>query len=180
MLSHRQPYILLINLFYNSHNTPCLFYNKFFIESSCQLFICLEILIAQPVVKLTKPLSTKETSSVKTTYSADCYREYKPRKSFAKLVREVDEQVEGLEGTAEEGRDIFIQLSNVKFKDWDTIERELSSYSLAKRCRFTLEESELLLHIRYMSSAIHECIAGSFDGALTEKVDLRIAPERWA
>ena len=42
----------------------------------------------------------------------------------------MDDVVEDLEGTVEEGRDIFIQLSNVKFKDLDAIERELSNYGL--------------------------------------------------
>ena len=45
----------------------------------------------------------EDTSCIEPTLSADFYLEYKPCKSFAKLVREVDDLVEDLEGTAEEG-----------------------------------------------------------------------------
>jgi hypothetical protein len=48
----------------------------------------------------------------------------------------MDDVVEDLEGTVEEGRDIFIQLSNVKFKDLDAIERELSNYGLENPFKF--------------------------------------------
>ena len=121
----------------------------------------------------------QDTSCIEPTLSADCYLEYKPRKSFAKLVQEVDDLVEDLEGTAEEGRDIFIELTNVKLKDLDAIERELSRYSLEKQCRFMFEERESLLHIRYMPSAIHEPLPRYFDVRVTEIVGQRFAPEHW-
>jgi hypothetical protein len=57
----------------------------------------------------------------------------------------MDDLVADLQGTAEEGRDIFMELTNVKFKDLDAIERELSNYMLEKHCRFTFEESKVVV-----------------------------------
>jgi hypothetical protein len=110
--------------------------------------------------------------------SADCYLDYKPGKSFRKPVRKVDDFVGDLEGTAEEGRDIFIQLSNVRLKDFEPIEHELSSYTLEKYCGFTFEERSSLLHIIYMPSAIRESIPGIFWGRLTRIVEQRLG-EPW-
>ena len=58
----------------------------------------------------------------------------------------------------------------MKLKDLDAIERELSSYSIEKHCRFTFDESKSLLRIKYTPSVIHASISRYFDIRLAEKV----------